>query len=83
MFGILIIDLLFFAIPILLLSFLGISIYRYISAKRQNAKAPDTFSSNELKTRKLLLIISAVLTAVFVTIVVGFVALLFLAVAYM
>ncbi len=83
MFGILIYDILFFAIPVVLLTFLGISIYRYVSAKKKNAKDPETFSPSEMKTRKIVLIIASVLAGVFLVIVIGFIALLFMAVAFM
>ncbi len=83
MFGVLIYDILFFAIPIALLIFLGISIYRYVSARKRNARNPGTFSPSEMKTRKIILIIVSVLAGVFLAIVIGFIALLFMAVAFM
>ncbi len=36
MFGIIIYDILFFAIPAIIIALLGVSIYRYLSAKRKN-----------------------------------------------
>ena len=73
----------FFAIPIVLLALLGVSIYRYVYAKRKNKKAPDTFSAEEIRIRKLILIVVSAVFGVFAAIVIGFVALMFLAVAYM
>ena len=73
----------FFAIPIVLLALLGVSIYRYVYAKRKNKKAPDTFSAKEIRIRKLILIVVSAVFGVFAAIVIGFVALMFLAVAYM
>ncbi len=83
MFGVYIYDILFFAIPIVLLTFWGISIYRFVSAKKKNARDPETFSSSEMKTRKIVLIIASVLAGVILAIVIGFIALLFMAVAFM
>ncbi len=83
MFGILLIDILFFAIPIIIFAFLGISIYRYASAVRKNAKIPDSFSQSEITKRKIILIVSAIIAGVFLAVVVGFIVLIYLAVAYM
>lgn len=73
----------FFAIPIVLLALLGVSIYRYVYAKRKNKKVPDTFSTEEIRIRKLILIVVSAVFGVFAAIAIGFVALMFLAVAYM
>lgn len=73
----------FFAIPILLLALFVVSLYRYIAAKRQNKAVPGTFSDEEMKKRKAMLIMSAVMAGVLAAIVVGFMALLFMAVAFM
>ncbi len=83
MFGILVYDILFFTIPILLFAFLGISIYRFVSAKKKNAAEPGTFSQSEMTSRKVLMIVASVLAGVFLVIVLGFVVLTFMAVAFM
>ena len=83
MFGILLYDILFFSIPIILIALFGISVYRYVSAKKQNKVAPGTFSDDEIKKRKIMLIVLSVITAVLVAIVIGFIVLLFMAVAFM
>jgi len=81
--GILLYDILFFAIPIVLIALFGISVFRYVSAKKQNKAAPGTFSDDEIKKRKIMLIVLSVITAVLVAIVIGFIVLLFMAVAFM
>ncbi len=83
MFGILIVDIMFFAIPILLLGFLGISIYRYALARKKNKTAPGAFSTVEINRRKIVLIIAAILTGTLLAVVVGVITLIFLAVAFM
>ncbi len=83
MFGILIYDILFFAIPAGMLAFLGISGYRYISAKKKNAQTPGSISEREMKTRKTVFVITSAVAGVFLAVVLGFVALLFMAVAFM
>lgn len=83
MFGILLYDILFFAIPAILILFIGISFYRYRLAKKQNEEAPGTYSAEEIKRRKIMLIIASVAAGVLVAVVIGFIALLFMAVAFM
>lgn len=83
MFGILLYDILFFGIPAILLALFGISLYRYVSAKKQNKAAPGTFSDEEIKKRKIMLIVLSVIVGILVVVVIGFLALLFMAVAYM
>ncbi len=76
-------DTLFFAIPAILILCLGISIYRYVSAKKQNEQAPGTVADDEIKRRKTVLILLSVVTGVLVIVVGGFLALLYMAVAFM
>lgn len=74
---------LFFAIPVSMVAFFGISLYRFVRAVSTNKKNPGAFSADEIKKRRLLFIVSAVIAAVLVAVVLGFIALLFMAVAYM
>ena len=83
MFGILLYDIIFFAIPNILIALFGISLYRYISAKKQNKSVPGTFSNAEIIKRKIMLIVLSVIAGVLAVIVLGFIALLFMAVAFM
>ena len=81
--GILLYNICFFAMPILLIVLFGISLYRYLSAKKQNKAAPGTFSVDEIKKRKIVLIVLSVMAGVLTAIVIGFIALIFMAVAFM
>lgn len=83
MFGILLYDIFFFAIPIILIALFGVSLYRYISAKKQNKAVPGTFSDAEIRKRKIMLIALSIIAGVLAVIVLGFIALLFMAVAFM
>ena len=83
MFGILLYDIFFFAIPIILIALFGVSLYRYISAKKQNKMAPGTFSDAEIKKRRIMLIVLSVIAGALAVIVIGFIALMFMAVAFM
>lgn len=74
---------LYFSIPAITLILLGVSLYKYLSAKKANKKVPGTISEDELKRRKTMLIVTSVIAAVLVAVIIGFIGLLFLAVAYM
>ena len=83
MFGIMLYDILFFGIPAVLFVLFGVSLYRYKTAKEENKQNPDTYSPEEMKKRKMMLIIASVIAGVLVAVVIGFIALLFMAVAFM
>ena len=73
----------FFAIPLMAIAYLGVSIYRYASAKRQNKLTPGSIPPEEIKRRLIRLIVSAIVVAVLVIVVIGIINLFFMAVAYM
>ena len=83
MLAVLINTILFFGIPAILIIFATISFRRYRSAKKQNEDAPDTYPAEEIKRRKIMVIIEYVVIGVLVAVVIGFIALLFMAVAFM
>lgn len=83
MFGVLLYDILFFGIPAIVFVLFVISLVRYVAAKIKNKKIPGSFSESEIKKRKIMLIILSVIIGVFAVVVIGFTALLFMAVAYM
>ena len=69
--------------PILLIAFLVLSIGRYKSAKKANQKEPGTFSEEEMKKRKLFLIVMVVIALVMAAISVGFIIVVANSIAYM
>ena len=83
MFGVLIYDFLFFAIPLLLFVLWGISLYRYCSAKKQNRKRSGAFSPGEIRKRAIVFVVLSVIISILIAVVIGFMVLLFMAVAYM
>ena len=83
MFGIALYDILFFGIPAILLVLFGISVYRYVSARRANAAQPGTYPDREIQSRKVMLIVMSVIAGALAAVVIGFIALLFMAVAFM
>ncbi len=74
---------LFYVIPIAIVAFFGVSLFRYIYAKIKNKKIPGTYQDREIKNRLILLILSSVMAGALVAIVIGFIILLSLAIAYM
>ncbi|MBQ7011579.1 MAG: hypothetical protein IJN63_07720 [Clostridia bacterium] len=73
----------FVLIPVCSVGFFVASLVRYISAIRANKKNKGTYTAEEIRDRRLLLIVSSVILGILVAVVVGFTALLFFAVAYM
>ncbi len=82
-FGVFIYDFLFFALPIAAILFFGISLYRYRSAISQNRKIPQTFPPAEIKKRLIMLIVSSVIMGIMLLVVIGYIALIFMVIAYM
>ena len=76
-------ELLFFGVPIAAVLFFGVSLWRFLSAKGANKKAPGTYTENQLAALRLVLILASVIAGVICAIVVGFICLMFMAVAYM
>ncbi len=74
---------LFFALPVAVPVFLIVSICMYVYAKRANKKQPGTFSPEQLRTRRIVMIIAAAVSGVLLAVAIGFVILMFLAIAYM
>lgn len=74
---------LFFGMPAILIVLFCISLYRYVSAKKKNKAVPGTFADDEIKKRKTMLIVLSVVAGVLTVVVVGFIILLFMAVAFM
>jgi hypothetical protein len=83
MFGVLIYDLLFFAVPVGILVFFAISLCRYLSARKQEREIPGSVEAQDLKNRKALLIVSAVMAGVLLAVTIGLIVLLYMAVAFM
>ena len=74
---------LYYIIPIGVILFFAISLSAYISAKSRNKRAPDTYSESQMKTRLVCLVVSSVMAGILAVVVVAFIILLFMAVAFM
>ncbi len=75
--------LLYLAVPILSFIAFVITLVLYLSGRHKNKKAPGSVSSQSMKQRKILLIVSSVVLGILLLIVLGFMGLLLLAVAFM
>ncbi len=73
----------FYGIPLAAVIFATVSIYRYCFARKKNKELPGSFSAEEMKMRKILMIISCVIAGGLLLVVLGFMILLFMAVAFM
>jgi len=78
-----IISLLYAAIPIGSVIFFVVSLILYIQAKKKYDDQPCFANAQILKNRKIMLIVSSILFGVFLIILIGFIILLTMAVAFM
>ncbi len=76
-------EMLYFAIPLAFVLFFIVSLCLYVSAKIRNKKKAGSVEESHVKLYKILLIISGAIVGVLVAVVLSFIAIMFLAVAYM
>ena len=74
---------LIYLIPLAAIAFFVISLCNFIVAKKQYKAEPNEMNEQKKNTTKTLLITSSVIMGVLLTVVIGFMALMFMAVAYM
>ena len=77
------IQFLYFAIPVAAILFFIVSLCLFLSARKQNKFQPGSVSAQTLRKRKIMLIVSSVIAGVLAAIVIAFIALLYMAVAFM
>lgn len=78
-----IVEALYYIIPATALIFFGVSLFRYCYAKHKNKRIPGTYSPEQMKSRKICLIVSSVIFGIMAVVVLAFIGLLMLAVAFM
>ena len=78
-----IISVLYYLIPAAALIFFGVSLLRFCYAKYKNKRMPGKYSAEQMKSRKLCLIVSSVIAGILAAVVLAFVGLLMMAVAFM
>ena len=76
-------DLIFYGSPIAAIVFFGISLYRYLSGKKQNKLSPNTISDDEMESRRHMLVVSSVTVGIITLLAAGYIWLTFLVLAYM
>lgn len=74
---------LFFLIPVAFFVFFIVSLILFLVAKSKNKKSPGTFSASQIKTRKILLIVSGSIAGILLAVIVALAVLLATAIAYM
>ncbi len=83
MFQQMLVNMVFYGVPLLVLLFFLVSLYRYFSAKRRNEAEPGAFSDEEMQRRKTLLKTSCTLVIILLAVLGGLAALFYMAIAYM
>ena len=72
-----------YALPVAAVVLFAVSLVRYIRARRANRRAPDTYDKGQMTSRLVWLIVTGVIMGIMVTVIFGFMLLLFLAVAFL
>jgi len=78
-----IISALYYIIPAAALIFFGISLFRYCYAKHKNKRTPGTYSPEQMNSRKIFLIVASIIAGILAVVVLAFIGLLMMAVAFM
>ena len=78
-----IVEALYYIIPAAALVFFIISFARWRDAKEQNKRTPGTYSPEQMKSRKICLIVASVIAGILAVVVLAFIGLLMMAVAFM
>ena len=74
---------LFFAIPAGAIAFFVASLILLTKAEKANAKNPGTFTDAQIRNRKIMLAVSSLIALVMVSVIIAYIALMFLAIAFM
>lgn len=74
---------LIYALPIAVMVLFVISLVRYIRAHRANRRAPNTYSKSQMTARLVWLIVTGVIMGAMLAMIIGFMLLLMVAVAFM
>ena len=78
-----IISILYYLIPAGALLFFAGSLISYLIAKRKNKRTPGAYSDAQIRARKICLIVSSVIAGILLVVVLAFIGLLMMAVAFM
>lgn len=73
----------FFAAPLAALGYFILSLSEYLSCRKRNKLAPGSVHEEELRSKKITLIVAAAVFGVLLAVILGFILVLATAVIYM
>ena len=76
-------SLMFTLLPVAITAFFAVSVILWCIAKIGNKKSPQKYSAEQMKTRKICLIVSSILFGVLVIGIISLVSLFMMAIAFM
>ena len=76
-------QILFYGIPLGALAFFVVSLVRFCGGRKANRLTPGVVPAEEMRVRKIMLVVSSVIVGLLAAVVIGFTVLLFMAVAFM
>ena len=74
---------LIYLIPLVAIVFFIVSLCNYVAAKKAYKAEPNELNAHKKQTTKTLLIVSSIIMGVLLAVIIGFIALMYMAVAYM
>lgn len=77
------IEIIYFAIPVAALAFFVVSLMLFLSARKKNKILPGSVDEGTMRIRKAMMIVSAVVAGILIVITVGFALLLTMSISYM
>jgi hypothetical protein len=76
-------QILFYGIPLGALAFFVVSLVRFCGGRKANRLTPGAVPAEEMRVRKIMLVVSSVIVGLLAAVVIGFTVLLYMAVAFM
>ena len=76
-------QILFYGIPLGALAFFVVSLVRFCGGRKANRLTPGAVPAEEMRLRKIMLVVSSVIVGLLAAVVIGFTVLLYMAVAFM
>ena len=74
---------LIYLIPLVAIVFFIVSLCNYVAAKKAYKAEQNELNAHKKQTTKTLLIVSSIIMGVLLAVIIGFIALMYMAVAYM
>lgn len=77
------VEALYYIIPTATIVFFIASLFGYHYAKNKNKQNPDAYSPDQIRFRKICLIVSSVIAGIMLIVFLAFIGILMMAIAYM